>query len=176
MHAKNGWFSTKVLVKIKWTWKADRWPSKRSGKLYESFWMKIYENIQKWNPETRCFLLDDFSIRDVQESFSKVLFCQVVISKIFMFSPKIGEDEPILTISMFHIAKRSSDRWFLEDSLDMRHETWRRELRQLCWNRSWERSRSLWKMPTDTLKEDLAKVDPEKELNHLPTLSFKGMC
>ena len=80
----------------------------------------------------RCFLLDDFSIRDVQESFSKVLFCQVVISKIFMFSPKIGEDEPILTISMFHIAKRSSDRWFLEDSLDMRHETWRRELRQLC--------------------------------------------
>lgn len=31
-------------------------------------------------------------------------------------------------------------------------------------------------MPTDTLKEDLAKVDPEKELNHLPTLSFKGMC
>ena len=39
-----------------------------------------------------------------------------------------------------------------------------------------ERSRSLWKMPTDTLKEDLAKVDPEKELNHLPTLSFKGMC
>ena len=92
MHAKNGGFPTKVLVKIKWTWKADRWPSKRSGKLYESFWMKIYENIRKWNPETRCCLLDDFSIRD-QESFSKVLFFQVVISKMFMFSPKIGEDE-----------------------------------------------------------------------------------
>ena len=106
MHAKNGWFSTKVLVKIKWTWKADRWPSKRSGKLYESFWMKIYENIQKWNPETRCFLLDDFSIRDVQESFSKVLFCQVVISKIFMFSPKkLGKMNPFWRFRCFILPK-----------------------------------------------------------------------
>ena len=28
----------------------------------------------------------------------------------------------------------------------------------------------------DTSEENLAKVDPEKELNHLLTISFKGMC
>ena len=117
--------------------------------------------------------MDDFSIRDVQESFSKVLFFQVVISKIFMFSPKIGEDE-----SHFDDFDVSSCQKVVGSLVFCRFLGYEaRNMEKRAQTTLLKQKLGEIKEPLkDTSEENLAKVDPEKELNHLPTLSFKGMC
>ena len=132
-------------------------------------YMKIFGN-ETQKRGVVCWMIFRFATKN---PFRKFFSSRWWFQRCLCSARKLGKMNPILTISMFHIAKRSSDRWFFERFLGYEARNMEKRAQTTLLKQKLGEIKEPLK---DTSEENLAKVDPEKELNHLLTISFKGMC